>query len=342
MSADPQDDSREAQVDSENTPVARDEGVFGLGAQIEARRAELKSQVAHAREQFEEANQKIKQRTGRDLIVAILSALVLGALVLCTLLFYQPAFAAVAIIVSGLATFEVARALQMGGRNVDPWPQVVGALAITATGYFGTDLWQLWVVLVAVVTVMVIWRMVAQMAVRDGRTYGDVLADIAAAGFLPMYVPFLLALALVLLKQPNGDWWIFTFMVIVIAADTGAYAIGVWIGKHPMVPRVSPKKTWEGFAGAATGALIAGALLSVIALDLPWWTGLIIGFVILITATLGDLGESLIKRDLGIKDMSSWIPGHGGLLDRLDSILPSAAAALALCYLFSPLVGAPA
>ena len=104
-----------------------------------------------------------------------------------------------------------------------------------------------------------------------------------------------------------------------------------------MAPRISPKKTWEGFAGAALAALIAGVLLSLFMLGLPWWTGLVIGAVILGTATAGDLGESMIKRDLGIKDMSSWLPGHGGVLDRLDSILPSVVGALALFYLFSPL-----
>ena len=105
-----------------------------------------------------------------------------------------------------------------------------------------------------------------------------------------------------------------------------------------MAPRISPKKTWEGFAGAVVLSITAGILLGLYMLDQPWWVGLILGVVILVSATIGDLGESLLKRDLGIKDMSSWIPGHGGVLDRLDSILPSAAAALALYVLFVPVL----
>ena len=106
-----------------------------------------------------------------------------------------------------------------------------------------------------------------------------------------------------------------------------------------MAPRISPKKTWEGFGGAVAGVLIVGVLLAVFLLQLPWWAGLILGASILISATLGDLGESMLKRDLGIKDMSSWLPGHGGLLDRLDSILPSTVPALALSFLLAPWIG---
>ena len=338
MSADPQDDALESPLDAQHDDPAGSE--FKHGAQFEARRAEFRDQVAIAREHFEEVNEKIKQRTGRDLVLAVLSGLVLAAIVFGSLLFLPSLFASIVIVVSGLATLELARALETGGRKVDVWVQIIGAVALAATGYFSSALWQLWVMTFVVVAVVIVWRMVAQMAARDGRTYGDVLADIAAAGFLPMYVPFLLALVAVLLQQPNGAAWILTFVVVVISADTGAWAVGVWIGKHPMVPRVSPKKTWEGFAGAAGAATIAATLLAVFVLNLPIWAGVVIGLVILVTATLGDLGESLIKRDLGIKDMSSWIPGHGGLLDRLDSILPSAAAALALCYWLTPWVGA--
>ena len=154
---------------------------------------------------------------------------------------------------------------------------------------------------------------------------------------MQLYVPFLGSLAMVLLRQEGGQWWVLAFIIIAVASDTGAYATGLALGRTPMAPRISPKKTWEGFAGAVAAALIAGVLLAWLMIGLPWWAGLIMGAVIVVTATAGDLGESMLKRDLGIKDMSSWLPGHGGVLDRLDSILPSAAAALALFYLLSPL-----
>jgi len=136
-------------------------------------------------------------------------------------------------------------------------------------------------------------------------------------------------------RQEDGQWWTLAFLILVISADTGAYVSGLNFGKHPMAPSISPKKTWEGFIGAGLICMTAGVLLSMFMLNQEWWFGLIFGGVILLTATLGDLAESLIKRDLGIKDMSSWLPGHGGFLDRIDSILPSAAAAYALYLIFA-------
>jgi phosphatidate cytidylyltransferase len=99
-----------------------------------------------------------------------------------------------------------------------------------------------------------------------------------------------------------------------------------------MAPRISPKKTWEGLAGAAVATIVIGTVLAPLLLDRPIWFGPLFGVVILLTGTLGDLGESMIKRDIGVKDMSSWVPGHGGILDRLDSVLPSAAVALLLYF----------
>src|SRR5690606_13382988 len=138
------------------------------------------------------------------------------------------------------------------------------------------------------------------------------------------------------LSREDGQWWVLSFIVVAVVADTSAYATGLAFGRHPMAPRISPKKTWEGFAGAVLGSLAAGVLLAVLLLHLQWWCGLILGAAILVSATLGDLGGSMLKRDLGIKDMSSWLPGHGGLLDRLDSILPSTVPALALSFLLAP------
>ena len=313
------------------------EGGSDFQAQVRAARNDFENQVAHARAEFDEANERIKQRTGRNLILAVVIGLTLGAVVIGSLIFVKWLFLLFALAAVVLGLFEFGRALNASGRKVDLVPQIgVGALLVLA-GYF-VDPWLHWVATFVAVAIVIVWRLIAQMAARDGRTYGAVLSDVLVAGFAQLYVPFLGSLCLVVLRQDGGEWWILAFIITAVAADTGAYAAGLAFGKHPMAPRISPKKTWEGFAGAATAALLAGVLLGLFMIGLPWWAGLIFGAVILITATVGDLAESMIKRDLGIKDMSSWLPGHGGVLDRLDSILLSIIATLALYYLFVPLV----
>ena len=303
---------------------------------VRAARSEFENQVAQAKAEFEEANERIKQRTGRDLIVAILIGLAIGAALIASLVFLKWVFVIFALGACMLGMFEFGRALIGAGRKVDLIPQLVIGAGLVLSGYF-VGLWLHWVIAFVAVALVIVWRLLAQMFAKDGRTYGAVLGDVLIAGFIQLYVPFLTSLCLILLRQDGGEWWVLAFIIIAVASDTGAYAAGLSFGKHPMAPRISPKKTWEGFAGAALAALIAGVLLSLFMLGLPWWPGLVIGAVVLGTATAGDLGESMIKRDLGIKDMSSWLPGHGGVLDRLDSILPSVVAALALFYLFSPL-----
>ncbi|WP_246533797.1 phosphatidate cytidylyltransferase [Microbacterium flavescens] len=308
-----------------------------IQAHIRAARTEFESQVAHARAEFEEANERIKARTGRDLILATLIGVAAGALLLGSLIFVKQLFLVFALAAVLLGVFEFSRALVATGRRIDLIPQLVAGAVVVLSGYF-LELWLHWVVVFVAIAVVVVWRLLVQMTARDGRTYGAVLGDALVGGFVQLYVPFLASLCVVLLAQDGGEWWVLAFIAVVVAADTGAYAAGILFGKHPMAPRISPKKTWEGFAGAVLAAVVAGVLLGIFMLGLEWWVGVVIGIVILGTATAGDLGESMIKRDLGIKDMSSWLPGHGGVLDRLDSILPSAAAALALYYLFTPLV----
>ncbi|MBO0981464.1 phosphatidate cytidylyltransferase [Microbacterium sp. SD291] len=305
--------------------------------QWRAARDELGTHVSHAKDQLDQANERIKQRTGRDLILAIVIGLAFGAAVLGSLLFIKALFVPFALAAALLGVFELSRALRSSGRRIDVVPQLIAAGLLVLSAYF-VQVWLVWVLLFFAVAFVIVWRLVAQMVAKDGRTYGDVLADAVIGGFVQVYVPFLAAVALILLKQEGGQWWVLGFIVVAVAADTGAYAAGLAFGRHPMAPKISPKKTWEGFGGAVIASIAAGVLLALFLLELPWWAGVLFGGAILLSATLGDLGESMLKRDLGIKDMSSWLPGHGGLLDRLDSILPSTIPALCLYFLFSPWV----
>lgn len=321
----------------EDTPSSEPRAEQGsFQERVSAARGEFEHQVAYAREKFEQRNQRIKQRTGRDLIAAVLFGVAAGAVLLVSLLVMKTLFVLVALLVSVLGVHELWRALRTGGRRVDLAPQLIAVVLLLSAGYFA-DSWLHAVSLFVSLTIIVVWRLMAQMMAEDGRAHREVLADVVVGAFVPLYVPLLASLALVLLRAEDGEWWVLAFLIVAVVADTAAYASGLAFGKHPMAPRISPKKTWEGFAGAALAAVIAGALIAQFMLEIPWWTGLIFGVVILCTATAGDLGESMIKRDLGIKDMSSLLPGHGGVLDRLDSMLPSAVAALALHLLLNPL-----
>jgi phosphatidate cytidylyltransferase len=161
------------------------------------------------------------------------------------------------------------------------------------------------------------------------------LKDVTAGVFAAFYVPFLATFVALLLTAGDGPQRVLTFLLLTVVSDTGAYAIGWRFGKHKLAPRISPGKTREGLLGAVTFAMAAGALcMEFLIEDGAWWQGLIIGFAVAASATLGDLGESMIKRDLGIKDMGTLLPGHGGIMDRLDSLLPTAPVVWLLLALF--------
>ncbi len=341
--------SRQASAAASHEPRTSTGDHAAIRDQWRARRGEIESHVNQARDQFEthvnqardhfdQANERIKQRTGRDLILAIVIGVAIGGALVASLLFVKWLFLVFALAAGLLGTYELSRALRGGGRRIDVVPQLIAAASVLLAAASG-GFWLSWVLLIVGVAFVTVWRMVAQMIAKDGRTYGAVLGDILVGAFVQVYVPFLTSLAIVLLNRDEGEWWVLSFIAIAVAADTCAYAAGLAFGKHPMAPRISPKKTWEGFAGAVAGALGLGVLLAIFLLHLTWWGGLILGASILLSATLGDLGESMLKRDLGIKDMSSWLPGHGGILDRLDSILPSTVPALALSFLLAPWIG---
>lgn len=302
-------------------------------AQVHARKADLERQFEVGKAQFDQAQEKIKARTGRNLILAILIGLGFGVALLLSLLVIKELFMLFAVLIAAFASYELAQALRHGDYHVPRIPTVVVAVAAVPLSYYGGAGGQLLAVLGGIAVVS-LWRLGEQLVPARRRTSRHLGRDLAAGAFVQGYVTFLATFAVVLTAAEGGELWTLAFITVAVAADTGAYAFGLMFGKHKMAPVISPKKTWEGFAGGAAASLVAGVLLSTLMLGNTWWFGLIFGAAIFLSATLGDLVESLIKRDIGIKDMSSWLPGHGGFLDRLDSILPSAAVAFVAFRIF--------
>lgn len=301
--------------------------------ELETQLAATKAQFDATKAQFERVEQRIEKRTGRNLIMAILIGLGLGALLLVSLVVVKELFVLFAAALVGLAAFELASALRFAGRDVPRLPIVLATLAVQlATFYWGGT--GQWLVLLAGIALVSLWRVAELVAPARRAPLADVLKDLGGGLMVLVYVAFLASFAVLLVVPDGGQWWVLAFLIVVVSTDTGAYASGLLFGKHPMAPKISPKKTWEGFAGSMVAAIIAGILLALFMIDQPWWVGLLLGLVMVGSGTTGDLIESLIKRDLGIKDISTWLPGHGGFLDRLDSILPSAFAAYALYTIF--------
>lgn len=295
-------------------------------AEIEA---QVQAQIHAARDQIEGTRARVNKRTGRDLAAAIAIGLVLGGALLASLLFVKSLFMVLATVLIGFGLYELASAMRFAGRDVPRVPLVLlGCTILPITYFFGAaGLW--WSTLGAVAAVAVV--RVAELADRRTRTgVRAVLDDIAGGALCIAYVAVLGAFGVLLAAQPGGEWWVLGMIILTTVIDTGALAVGVLVGRTKLAPRISPGKTWEGFAGGAAFAMLAGVGVAVWMLDQPWWFGLIVAALLVVTATLGDLAESIIKRDLGIKDIGSFLPGHGGFLDRLDSILPSAVVMMAL------------
>jgi phosphatidate cytidylyltransferase len=303
-----------------------------LQAQVEQRRSELEAQVRAAREHFDEAQERINARTGRNLLFAIGIGLLLGAILVLSLVLIKELFLVLAGVLVGFGIVELAGALRRSGRVVPRVASLLAGVAVIPAAYFFPGVGQ-WVGILAAVVFVSAWRLVELLVGRGSTRSQDLRLDLAAGAFIQLYITLLGSYAVVLTARDGGQWWVLGFLIVVVACDVGAYAAGVSFGRHPMAPRISPKKTWEGFAGSVAAALLAGVLISAFMLGESWAFGLLFGGVLVVTATVGDLTESMIKRDLEIKDISSWLPGHGGFLDRLDSILPSAAAAYALFLL---------
>ncbi|BCJ57928.1 phosphatidate cytidylyltransferase [Micromonospora endophytica] len=276
------------------------------------------------------SQRKSSGRAGRNLPAAISVGVGLGAAVLLPLFLYTPAFLLVLTAAFGIGSWEMSRAVRRSGARVPLVPLIAGGvLTVTMAWFSGPD--ALLLGLLVTVAGTVVWRL------GDGTA--NLRRDITAATMIAVYVPFLGGFAALLASSPgDGDLRVLVTLVAVVLSDTGGYAAGANFGKHPMAPTISPKKSWEGFAGSISAAALGSALLLWLLFEVaPWW-GAVFGMAISAAAVLGDLAESMIKRDLGVKDMSNLLPGHGGLMDRLDSVLFAVPTAYLLLVVFVPAV----
>lgn len=267
-------------------------------------------------------------RAGRNLPVAVGVGLGLGALFFATVFVYKPLFLVVIVLAIGAGMHELTRGLSAKNLRPPLVPLLAGATAILCTGYADGHEAMTTALLLSIPAILV-WRVWLGI---DG-----LVGDLASGVMALVYVGFLAGFAALLLGAHDGDRRITCFVGVVVASDVGGYAVGALFGKHPLAPKISPKKSIEGLAGSVALCAFLGWLLCTTLLHAAWWQGLLFGLAIVTTATLGDLFESMIKRDLGIKDMGTLLPGHGGVFDRLDSMLPSAPTAWAILAAIAPL-----
>ena len=269
--------------------------------------------------------------TGRNLPAAISIGLGLLAVVAATLLWWHWGFALLIAVALTAGVWEVAGALGLIGLDVNRWPILIGTPIMVLSAYalgarYG------WAAILAGLTLMTLYVLVR----RVSGGVQDYVTDAAGSLFVIGYLPLLGSTWVLMLAEPEGAQRILSFMMCVAAADTGAYLFGSILGRHHMVPSISPGKTWEGFAGGVLTAVLMGVAMAVWVLHSPMWVGALLGLAMSVTAAGGDLVESTIKRDAGLKDMSHLLPGHGGAMDRLDSMLTSAPVAWLLLYLLLP------
>ncbi|MDR0488989.1 MAG: phosphatidate cytidylyltransferase [Propionibacteriaceae bacterium] len=297
--------------------------------------AELQA-VEHAFNEFADAAKhavdEVNKRAGRDIFLAVFAAFVLlGVAAVCLIWLPWALVLVVTVAVCG-AQIEMGKIFETRGVKILSIPLLTGSALFTLAVY-ASALYPiipvevlLWIAGLTVVVVLV---------VRLSGPIDGYLADVAHSLFLFCY-PCLLAAGMVLmLAEDQGVAFVASFLLIITAADTGGYVMGLAIGKHPIAPRISPKKSWEGLVGSLILASAAGLIMTIFLIGSSWWKGIIVGIVLAIVGFLGDLVESVIKRDLGIKDMGTLIPGHGGIMDRVDSyILTALPAWLIMIWLF--------
>jgi phosphatidate cytidylyltransferase len=268
-----------------------------------------------------------KKSAGRDLGAAIGVGVGLGVVIIASLFVVKAVFVGVIVVAVVVGLWELTKRLEeRKGIKAPLVPLAIGGAAMVVAGYArGAE--GAWVAMALTALAVLVWRMT-----EPPEGY---LKDVTAGLFAAFYVPFLATFVAMMLMADDGAWRVLVFLILTVVSDTGAYAVGWRFGKKKLAPRISPGKTREGLLGAVAFAMVAGALcMQFLIDDGSWWQGLLLGLAVAVSATLGDLGESMIKRDLGIKDMGTLLPGHGGIMDRLDSLLPTAPVVWLLLVIF--------
>jgi phosphatidate cytidylyltransferase len=249
---------------------------------------------------------------GRNLPAAIGVGVLLGGLALVTLFTVKATFLLYVGAIVGVAGWELSRALHTRDIQLALVPVAVGGAAMFALAYWEGERDALAALALTGVAVLA-WRL--------PRGSAGYVRDVTASLFTLAYLPLMAVFVALMLARPDGDRRALLFIIMTVCSDIGGYVAGVLIGRHPMAPVISPKKTWEGLGGSAAACLLAGAIGLPLLLHGQVWQGVLLGVAAVAAATLGDLAESMIKRDLEIKDMGTVLPGHGGILDRIDSLL---------------------
>lgn len=319
----------------EDAPKRPHEPRNDLEARAQATVADIEAHVRARKADLEAANARIEARVGRNIPFAVGVGVVLGGGFLVSLIFVTWLFIPFGALLIGFTVLELATGLRHAGRDVPRVASVIAAVATVPVGFF-YGVTGLWLAVIGAIGLVSLWRVLEVLRPSQRVPAIELFRDLGAGALVQLYVTFLAGFMVVLTGIDGGQWWVLAAAIIVVTTDTAAYFSGLLFGRHAMAPGISPNKTWEGFAGAMLFALIAGVLLALLMLGEPWWLGIVIGLGLALTATLGDLSESLLKRGLGVKDMSGWLPGHGGFLDRLDSMIPAGAVIYAFYFLLGP------
>ncbi len=266
---------------------------------------------------FQSINDAINKKAGRKLGPSILVSASLVAIVWFALAYQREIFAGLVGVAVLFGIREIVRAFSARDIYISAISLAIGSLGLTYATWNGGASG------LAVATAIAIPVLLIQLLSKGPEGF---VQSATATVFSLLYLPFLGGFLILLAKPSTGLERVMTFVVLVSCNDTFAYIVGVLFGKHLLAPTISPKKSWEGLIGSLVFTPTGGALAFYFIMDMDWWIGAVVGLMIVFTATCGDLIESAMKRDLQLKDMGSMLPGHGGMLDRLDSVLISAPA----------------